>query len=46
VAPASSNNAEVLKMQSPPNEDSVQQPVGIVEQLVRDDSDRKRLIYM
>jgi hypothetical protein len=33
-------------MPSPPNEDSVPQPAGIVERLVRDDSDRKRFLKM
>jgi rubrerythrin len=31
-------------MPSPPNEDSVPQPTGIVERLVRDDVDRKRFL--
>src|ERR1700735_575860 len=33
-------------MPTPPNEDSVPQPAGIVERLVRDDSDRKRFLKM
>lgn len=33
-------------MPIPPNEDSVPQPAGIVERLVRDDSDRKRFLKM
>jgi rubrerythrin len=31
-------------MPSPPNEDSVPQPAGIIERLVRDDVDRKRFL--
>jgi rubrerythrin len=33
-------------MSSPPNEQSVPQPAGIVERLVRDDLDRKRFLKM
>ncbi len=33
-------------MSSPPTEDSVPQPAGIVERLVRDDHDRKRFLKM
>ena len=33
-------------MPSPPNEDSVPQPAGIIERLVRDDVDRKRFLKM
>jgi rubrerythrin len=33
-----------MTMPSPPNEDSVSQPAGIIERLVRDDVDRKRFL--
>jgi rubrerythrin len=33
-------------MSSPPNDDTVPQPVGLVERLVRDDVDRKRFLKM